>query len=70
MEFWPVLIFLYVVITIFAITMTYREQKKREDVTPMFALIGCILCTVWPLVVAAILLYSKLFTVPREYTSG
>lgn len=59
----------YVASSIFAITMTYREQKRRGHRTPVFALIGYLLCTVWPLVVAAILVFTRVFPEPGEYPS-
>ncbi|CUH85108.1 hypothetical protein [Thalassovita mediterranea] len=40
----------YVVTTIFALAMTYKEQKQSGHVTPVFALIGACSCIIWPLV--------------------
>ena len=67
MDLWTIFVALYVVSSVFAITMTYREQKRRGHKTPVFALIGYLLCTVWPLVVAAILVFSSLFPEPGDY---
>jgi len=69
MDFWSALIALYIAISIFAISRTYREQKKSATVTPIFALIGYLLCIVWPLVVAAVLVLSKLFPEPDQQPS-
>lgn len=54
---------IYVVATIFAIFMTYREQRRRGQITPVFRFIGYCLCMVWPVVVAVMALgqYTGIF---------
>lgn len=69
MDFWTFVVALYVISTIFAITMTYREQKRRGHRTPVFAIIGYILCTVWPLVVAVLVIFFRPSTEPGERPS-
>lgn len=39
--------------------MTYREQQRRRYRTPVYSLIGYLLCTVWPVLVAVILIAHK-----------
>ncbi len=55
MDIWTVIIAVYIFISIAAITMTYREQKRKSVKSPLFSLIGYVLCTVWPVTVAAVL---------------
>jgi len=69
MDIGSVFIVFYVATSIFAIAMTYREQKRRGHSTPVFALIGYLLCTVWPLLVAAILVFTSLSPKPGEHSS-
>ncbi len=69
MDFWTAFIAFYIATSIFAISMTYREQKKSGTVTPIFALIGALLCTVWPLVVAMVLVLSRFFPEPDQRPS-
>ena len=52
--FWTTIFIFYFPITLFAIYMTYQEQKRQERPSLVFNLIGYLLCTVWPLLVAAI----------------
>ncbi len=59
MDFWTIFVGLYLVSFILAIIMTYREQKARGQTTPVYAFMGYILCSVWPLVVAVTLVFSK-----------
>lgn len=63
---WALFVALYAISTIFAIIMTFREQKRRGPRTPVPALIVYLLCTVWPLVVAIIVFYS-LLPEPGDY---
>lgn len=60
MNFWTTLWSIYAAISIFAITMTYKEQKRTKEVTPIFALIGYLTCTIWPLLVATILIMVQI----------
>jgi len=69
MNLWTVFVALYIVSFSFAIVMTYREQKARGDITPVFKFIGYALCTVWPLVVAVVVLFSRRLRDQGEYQS-
>ncbi len=60
MSFWPLFWSVYVLISIFAITMTYKEQKKSNRTTPVFVFIGYLACTVWPLLVAVMLVLLQI----------
>ena len=55
MDAWTVIFAVYIFISTAAITMTSREQKQKNVKSPVFSLIGYLLCTVWPVTVAAIL---------------
>jgi hypothetical protein len=48
---------IYIFTTIFALMMTYHEQKKRGHQTPVFVMIGYVSCMVWPLV-GAVMFYT------------
>lgn len=63
MDVMDFVIAIYVVATVFALCMTYREQRRRGQITPVFTLIGYCLCLVWPLVVAVMALgqYAGIF---------
>lgn len=52
MNFWTIVIGVYVMTTIVAITLTWREQKNRGERTPVYNFIGYLLCTIWPIVAA------------------
>lgn len=55
MIFWSIVFVLYMLVSVFAVYMTYQEQKRQDHPSPMFNLIGYLACTVWPLVAAAAL---------------
>lgn len=59
MTFWTILISVYVVTTLFAIVMTYREQRRRGKRTPVHSAIGYLLCTVWPVVAAVMVIFYR-----------
>lgn len=59
MDFLKIFLLVYAVTTAVAIVMTYREQKRKELRSPLFTLIGYVLCSVWPIVVAVILLFER-----------
>ncbi len=69
MEFWTIFWAVYTFSTIFAIAMTYREQKRSGRSTPLFVLIGYLLCTVWPVVVAVVLIFYRPVENPDAYSS-
>ncbi|MCF6275858.1 MAG: hypothetical protein L3J05_08865 [Robiginitomaculum sp.] len=55
MDAWTLIVTVYLFISIAAIIMTYREQKRSNLKSPLFTLIGYVLCTVWPVTVAGTL---------------
>lgn len=55
MDIWTLIVTAYILVSIAALIMTYREQKRKNVKSPLFSLIGYFLCTVWPVTVAAIL---------------
>lgn len=56
MSVWSVVIAVYVVISAFAIVMTYREQRKTGGQSVVLNAFGYIACTLWPLVLAILIL--------------
>ncbi|MFW2541572.1 hypothetical protein ACN2XU_02940 [Primorskyibacter sp. 2E107] len=50
MDFWTIVMAAYCLTTIMAISLTYQEQKRRAQSTPVYMLIGYMLCMVWPAV--------------------
>ncbi|MBY6006248.1 hypothetical protein KUV62_20155 [Salipiger bermudensis] len=56
MNLWQLFWSAYLVIAVFAISMTCREQRRLRQTTPLKALLGCVACTLWPLLVTAMLL--------------
>ena len=50
----------YALITLFAFIMTYLEQRRTGQRTPIFNLIGYAACTVWPVVIAVVILTKSM----------
>lgn len=61
---WTILTIAYVLSVMLAISLTYNEQKQRGGTVPVRAAIGFLLCTVWPLVIAIMVLFYAPF--PRR----
>lgn len=59
MNFLTIFFTIYAISTTVAIIMTYREQKRKQQKSPLFTLIGYVLCSVWPAVIAFILLFEN-----------
>jgi hypothetical protein len=59
MIIWSIVFFLYALVTVFAIYMSYQEQKRQERPSLMFNLIGYLACTTWPLVAALIFIAAR-----------
>ncbi|MGO4909429.1 hypothetical protein ACEN2J_13985 [Pseudorhodobacter sp. W20_MBD10_FR17] len=59
MIFWPIVSLIYIAVTVFAVYMTYQEQRRQGRSSPMYNLIGYLLCTVWPVLVAAFLVMAR-----------
>lgn len=55
MGFWAFGVVIYIAVFIVAFTMTYREQQLSNVKSPVFCLIGYVLCMVWPLTVVLVL---------------
>lgn len=59
MGFFEIFMTMYIGTTIIALVMTYREQKRRRLKTPLFTFMGYLLCMVWPLVAAVMVLFYR-----------
>lgn len=59
MIFWSVVFVLYALVTLFAIYMTYQEQKRQARPSLMFNMIGYLACTIWPVVGAAAFIVAR-----------
>ena len=59
MDSWTLIISLYFSSVIAALVLTYKEQKRRGQSTPIYTAIGYFLCMVWPLVAAVMLIFYK-----------
>lgn len=59
MSFQMIFLIIYAVTTVLAIVMTYREQKRKQLKSPLFTLIGYVLCSIWPIVIAFILIFYR-----------
>ncbi|VDC33975.1 hypothetical protein [Pseudogemmobacter humi] len=46
--FFQVIVLGYLLVSLIAITLTYREQKRNGISSPLFRVIGFALCTIWP----------------------
>ncbi|WP_226561913.1 hypothetical protein [Salipiger thiooxidans] len=57
MNFWTIAAAAYVWTVIAAVTLTYREQKRRGEESPVYTLIGYVCCSVWPVVAAVMLVF-------------
>ena len=59
MDFWTIVIALYCLTTLIAVSLTYQEQKQRQEGTPIYTAIGYLLCTVWPVVAAVMVVVYR-----------
>jgi uncharacterized membrane protein len=59
MLFWTVFSIIYVLVTTFAVYMTYQEQKRQGRSSFLFCVIGYVICAVWPLAVASICVFAR-----------
>ncbi|MVO18570.1 hypothetical protein [Parasedimentitalea huanghaiensis] len=46
---------LYLIIAVYALIMTYLEQKRHADTNPVFVFAGFGLCLAWPLLIVAVI---------------
>jgi hypothetical protein len=60
-----VIISVYLTVSLFAIYMTYREQKQAGTSSLMFRLLGFVACALWPLPLTA-MIASKAFDLTSE----
>ena len=68
--FWSVLASLYLCISLFAVFMTYQEQKRRRKPSPIFNLISYVLCVLWPLALGAILIAVQFQSAKPEFAES
>lgn len=59
MDVLTLMMIVYLATTIAALVMTYREQQRRRQITPVFTLIGYVLCLIWPVVAAVMVVLSR-----------
>lgn len=59
MGFWLTLIVIYGAVAVFALYMTYQEQRRHSHQSLGFNLMGYILCTLWPLLAAVMLILVR-----------
>lgn len=59
MDFWVILIAAYVLSAVIAVVMTYREQQRRGERSPVYSVIGYLLCTIWPVVAAFMVIFYR-----------
>lgn len=59
MVFWIFIAAFYVLSILLALEKTYREQQRRGDNAPVRVVTGYLLCTVWPMVVAVMMIFHK-----------
>lgn len=59
MDFSTFFLAAYLITTIIAVSLTYAEQRTRGIVTPGSVMMGYMLCLVWPLVAAVMILFYK-----------
>ncbi|EPX75646.1 hypothetical protein [Salipiger mucosus] len=59
MDVWTVAVALYLASTVVALFLTYQEQKRRGHKTPVYTVIGYVLCAVWPLVAAVMVIFYR-----------
>jgi uncharacterized membrane protein len=57
--FWLILIVIYGAVTVFALYMTYQEQRRHVHQSLGINLMGYVLCTLWPLLAAVMLVLVR-----------
>ena len=55
MGLWEICVALYILVTVFALIMTRREQLQTGQTSLVFNSIGFAVCTVWPVAMAALI---------------
>lgn len=59
MSVWEIGLALYILTAIVAVTLTHREQRRRDHRTAVHILIGYTLCMIWPFAVAVMVLCHR-----------
>ncbi len=70
MGFWVFITVIYCAVTTFALYMTYQEQRRHGQQSIVFNMIGYVLCTVWPLLAAAMLVFAQFYPAPAYSTDS
>lgn len=65
-----VIVSFYLCISVFAVYMTYQEQKRRRKPSPLFNLISYVLCVLWPLALGAILIAVQFQSAKPEFAES
>jgi hypothetical protein len=55
MTIWSLCIAIYCFITVFALVLTYREQRRKKQSSVLYEAIGFVACAFWPVAAAACL---------------
>ena len=64
MGFWLFVSMIYCAVTVFALYMTYQEQRRQGRKSLAFNLMGYGLCTIWPILAAAMLVFTRFHPAP------
>lgn len=59
MGIWTFVLTAYVAVTVFALYMTYQEQRRHNRRSFTFNLIRYALCVVWPLLIAGLAVLAR-----------
>jgi len=55
MNIWQLVVAVYSLVTVMALTMTWREQVRTGRRSPLMSVLGILACTLWPLALAVFL---------------
>lgn len=56
MNLWEIGAAAYILTILVALILTHHEQRQRGQTAPARMLVGYVLCTVWPLVAAVLMM--------------
>lgn len=59
MDIWQLGVLAYVLITLVALTLTWREQVRTGRRSPLMNALGILACTLWPLAMAVFLVVMR-----------
>ncbi|WP_353475844.1 hypothetical protein PVT71_22970 (plasmid) [Salipiger sp. H15] len=54
-----ILAFAYLGTVLIALSLTHRERKRQGNRSVLFGILGYLLCLVWPLVAAVMILFFR-----------